>query len=46
MARALITACQDLDRAIAAAKNGKSARAKSLAGQALGQAKLAASASQ
>lgn len=45
VARALITACQDLDKAIAAAKHGSSTRAKGLASQALSQAKLAANAS-
>jgi hypothetical protein len=45
VARALLTACRDLDKAIAAAKQGKSAQAKGLASQALAQAKLAASAS-
>ena len=45
VARALITACQDLDKAVAAAKQGKSSQAKQLASQALAQAKLAASAS-
>jgi hypothetical protein len=45
VARALVTACQDLDNAIAAAKQGKSSRAEQLASQALAQAKLAANAS-
>jgi hypothetical protein len=45
IARALVTACQDLDKAIAAAKKGNAAQAKQLASQALSQAKLAADAS-
>lgn len=45
VARALVTACQDLDKAIADAKQGNSSQAKQLADKALEQAKLAASAS-
>ena len=45
VARTLLTACQDLNRAVAAAEAGKAARAKRFASQALAQAKLAASAS-
>lgn len=45
VARTLLTACQDLNRAIAAAEGGKAAKAKQLASQALTQAKLAARAS-
>jgi hypothetical protein len=45
VARALVTACQDLNKAIAAAKNGNASQAKQLASQALSQAKLAANAS-
>jgi hypothetical protein len=45
IARALVTACQDLTRALALAKKGNAAKAKQVAGQALAQAKLASSAS-
>jgi hypothetical protein len=45
VARTLLTACQDLNRAITAAEAGKAAKAKQLASRALTQAKLAASAS-
>lgn len=45
VARTLLTACQDLNKAVAAAKQGRSSRAKALASQALSQAKLAAGAS-
>jgi hypothetical protein len=45
VARTLLAACQDLNRAITAAEAGKAAKAKQLASQALTQAKLAASAS-
>jgi hypothetical protein len=45
VARTLLTACQDLNRAITAAEAGKAAKAEQLASQALAQAKLAASAS-
>jgi hypothetical protein len=45
VARTLLAACQDLNRAITAAEGGKTAKAKQLASQALTQAKLAASAS-
>ncbi len=45
VAHALIVACQDLNKAIAAAKGGNASQAKGLAGQALARAKLAANAS-
>ena len=45
IARALVTACNDLSRALTLAKSGKAAQAKALAAKALAQARLAASAS-